>query len=157
MANWPGPTKKRVFLNSLCLLYFLSFQAEYFSNQLPGVLDNLHRIEIERSHYLKTVNPWHSLFLLSPTKNHLDLTGAGKMHSCWASHHPNHLKVPSGLWASPSFSFVDFAAMCWWKSWLWKSSGEKSNQIKYELMFSQWYVVFLKNRVQNLCFRRATE
>jgi len=30
-------------------------QAEYFSNQLPGVLDNLHRIEIERSHYLKTV------------------------------------------------------------------------------------------------------
>ena len=22
------------------------------------------------------------------------------MHSCWASHHPNHLKVPSGLWVA---------------------------------------------------------
>jgi len=30
-------------------------QADYFSNQLPGVLDTLHRIEIERSNYLKQV------------------------------------------------------------------------------------------------------
>ena len=146
LANWPGPTKKRMFLNSLCLLNFLSFQAEYFSNQLPGVLDNLHRIEIERSHYLKTVNPWNSLFLLSPTKNQLDLLGARKMYSRWASHHPNHLKVPSGEWSSQCLPFVvddDFGFLQYEFSWMFHSG----------LTFCWWHFVF----VNYLCFRRATE
>ena len=58
-ANWPGQinTRWKLQITKSVGKLSLSSQAEYFSNQLPGVLDNLHRIEIERSHYLKTVDP----------------------------------------------------------------------------------------------------
>ena len=58
MLEWPiaRTLAKKPQLKSQCQwLNIFLFQADYFSNQLPGVLDTLHRIEIERSNYLKQV------------------------------------------------------------------------------------------------------
>ena len=62
---------------AVSLVHF--FQADYFANQLPGVLDTLHRIEIERSNYLKQVtyfldfsrNICYKIFLKLPEAGHI--------------------------------------------------------------------------------------